>query len=59
VADTLERRQLDVAMKALRRVARCDDAEAREIAWFAISIIGDMEDEHAKGKMVNRRDARD
>lgn len=45
---TTTKRQLEVAMKALRWLAQCDDAEAREMAWYAISIIGDMEDEGEK-----------
>jgi hypothetical protein len=46
-------------MRALRRLAQSDDAETREVAWYAISIIGDMEDEDGKVEMVNRRNARD
>lgn len=44
MAKTLAARQLEIAMRALRRLAQCDDLEAREMAWYAISIIGDMED---------------
>lgn len=38
--------QLEVAMRALRWLAQCDDAEAREMAWYAISAINDMEEEN-------------
>lgn len=41
---TTTTKQLEVAMRALRWLAQCDDLEAREMAWYAISAINDMED---------------
>jgi hypothetical protein len=37
--------QLEVAMRALRWLAQCDDLEAREMARYAISAISEIEDE--------------
>lgn len=54
------KRQLEVAMRALRWLAQCDDAEAREMAWYAISAINDMKEENnGTVEVVNRRAARD